>query len=92
MQKPDDIPEDMNTTINGRASVATWDFDVTFLIKEQAVGFMKAVLDQDVDIPISYCTDLDATHTLHIVSVGPMSWANNLATVAELLQKFDHRV
>lgn len=78
-------------TVNGKASICHWDLRVTFLIKKQATEAVALLLKEDIDFSVSFSTELDASRTLYVIEVNDMPWANNLATVASILQQVDYQ-
>lgn len=74
----------------GKASICNWDLRAAFLTKEQATKAVGLLLAEDIDFNVQFSTEIDATRTLYIIDIDGMSWANNLATVAGILQQVDY--
>lgn len=81
----------LNTVVGGRASVCYWTLEAKFLTKAQAVGAVKRLMAEDVDFDVSFAHSHDGAHDVYVVSIKRMAWAANLATVAKILAKVDHK-
>ena len=80
----------MKPVKDGRASICNWSLRASFLTKEQAVKAVRKILKEEIDFNVSFEAELDATRTHFVVNVDDMSWANNLSTVARILESVDY--
>ncbi len=74
---------------NSKCSIATWDLQVRFLVKEQAAEFVKRIIAEEIDYDVQM-VKLDMLPDLFEVRIENMCWANNLRRIAKLLLEVDY--
>lgn len=72
-----------------RAKIIDWDLTLTFRDKSQAIHVVNELMQLDICFPVSYRHDFIDTGEIHMVVIDDMSWAANLATVAEIVRAVD---
>jgi len=74
-----------------RASICNWSLRASFLTKDQATKAVKKILKESVDFNVSYEAEMGNDRMYYVVNVNDMHWANNLSTVAKILESVDHK-
>jgi hypothetical protein len=80
----------MKPTVNGRASICTWELEFHFRKEEQIREFIALLMKEDVLYNFEYEKTFDETSTLHYIRISG-SWANNLVAVAKLADSVDYK-
>jgi hypothetical protein len=80
----------MKPTVNGRASICTWELELHFRKEEQIREFIALLMKEDVLYDFEYEKTFDETSTLHYIRIRG-SWANNLVAVAKLADSVDYK-
>ena len=74
------------------ASICHWDLSFRFYTKEQCERFIALLMKEEIEYSFSYHVEggdsKNPPH--HIIEIHDQPWANNLATVAELLKQVDY--
>jgi hypothetical protein len=79
--------------VGRRASICHWTLTFSFYTKEQCEKFITEYMKEEIPINFNYRTSInDSTNPMqHIIDIEDMSWANNLTTVAKILEKVDYQ-
>lgn len=82
-------------TIRGRASICQWELFFSFYDKEQCTKFMSAYMALEVtgarSIKYTRIPGDSLTLDVHCVTLKDGVWANNLTTIAKLLEDVDYK-
>jgi hypothetical protein len=82
-------------TIRNRASICTWDLQFRFYDKQQCAKFITAFMALEVsgadNIKYNVITGDSIVLDEHWVTIDGGVWANNLSTIAKLLEDVDYR-
>lgn len=71
------------------AAIIHWDLSITFKTKAQAVAFIRILTSEEIDFNFSYHMELTATSSVYIITIEDMPWAQNLTTIAGILELVD---
>jgi hypothetical protein len=82
-------------TIRNRASICTWDLQFRFYDKQQCTKFFAAFMELEVsgadnikyEVIVGDSIKLDE----HWITIEGGLWANNLSTIAKLLEDVDYK-
>jgi hypothetical protein len=77
-------------TIRSRASVITSTIDIQVLMKEQLEPAIKWCIEQDIDFEWEVIHGDSLTPSTYVLSIQSLPWANNLTTLATILEQTDH--
>ncbi len=80
--------------VGGRASICTWSVSASFLTKKQAVDAIHKLLNEEIDFNVKFEKTWDTAENkekFHL-TIEDMSWANNLTTVAKILEEVDYNM
>ena len=83
-------------TIHNRASICTWDLQFRFYDKQQCTKFIAAFMELEVsgadnikyEVSVGDSIKLDE----HWITIEGGVWANNLSTIAKLLEDVDYKM
>jgi hypothetical protein len=76
-------------TIRSRASVITSSIDIKVLMKEQLTPAINWCIEQNIDFEWEVIHGDGSTPDAYILSIRELIWANNLATLATILEQTD---
>lgn len=81
--------------IRGRASICNWGLSFSFYDKEQCTKFIAAYLACECtgsdNIKYKVIRGDSLTLDVHIVTIRDGVWANNLTTIAKMLEDVDYK-
>jgi hypothetical protein len=77
-------------TTRNRASVITTNIDITCLMKEQLENAVKWCIERDINFEWSVNSGDGLTPTEYVLSIPSLAWANNLTTLATILEQTDY--
>ena len=76
-------------TVNGSASICTWDLQFYFLDKSQVNKFIDKLIQDSCNFKFEYELNRIDDEERHYVTVSG-SWATNLLRLAKILKKVDY--
>lgn len=82
--------KEISPSVNGRASICTWELEFHFLEKKQVKRFIKMLMNDAIDFDFEVYKDTNSEDRMAHFVVVRCSWANNLKRVAKYLQKVDY--
>jgi hypothetical protein len=74
-----------------KASICHWSLRASFYTKQQVVDAITMLLAEEIDFNLSFSVELEATRTAYVLEIDEMPWAENLTTVAQILERVDHK-
>jgi hypothetical protein len=77
-------------TTRSRASVITTNIDITCLMKDQLENAIKWCIERDINFEWSVTSGDSLTPTEYVLSIPSLAWANNLTTLATILEETDY--
>lgn len=73
-----------------RPDICQWELEFTFLSKKTVNKFINQLMQEEVDYNFDVEYKFEDNYPVYVVSLYNMSWANNLVTVAKILEDLDH--
>lgn len=76
------------------ASICHWDLQFRFHTKEQCQKFITLLMNEDIEYHFEYYYNMGDSSTApeYWIEIHDMSWAKNLARIAELLEQVDYEM